>query len=78
MSDEISFGATVPAEEFDELLRLMYRPVAITYRDSDILEYVNCDTMTISERVDENLSILRDKDGKIVGMVLANWSKIRR
>ena len=67
MDDDLTDDLTTP-----------YKPVAITYRDSDMLEYVNCDTMTIAERIDDNLSILRDKEGKIVGMSLANWSKIRR
>lgn len=55
-----------------------YRPVAIIYRDADAMEYVNCDHLTVAERIDENLSILRDKDGNIVGCSLSNWSKIRR
>lgn len=59
-------------------LRTPYKPLAISYRDSDRLEYVGCDTLTVAERIDENLSILRDANGSIVGMCLENWSKIRR
>jgi uncharacterized protein YuzE len=55
-----------------------YKPAAVVYRDSDMMEYVNCDHLTISERIDENLSIVRDRDGKIVGAAISNWSKIRR
>ena len=65
-----------PGEVDRDDLTTPYKPVAVAFTESPRLEYVTRDCISIYERIDDNLSIIRDTDGKIIGMCLDNYPAI--
>lgn len=49
---------------FEAELSGHYAPVAVYYEDADVVEYIRQDTATVSQRVDEFLTLQLKMDGR--------------
>lgn len=62
-------------DRFDE----SYKPVAVYFTDSDILEYVTKDTACVYDQIDTDFAVIRQMGtGDVIGFRLERFSKLRR